>query len=82
VAIKPVFEETFDVRGWFGETQTAAGWFDRDFSEMISGGTTGQIKAWTGASWASKPVKVWNGTSWVTKPVKRWNGTSWVVTPY
>jgi hypothetical protein len=46
------------------------------------GGTTGQIKVWTGAAWEAKPMKVWNGASWVTKPVKYWDGTQWVVTPY
>ena len=32
------------------------------------GGTTGQIKVWTGSSWESKPVKYWNGSSWVVTP--------------
>lgn len=39
--------------------------------------TGGQIKVWTGAAQAAKPVKVWNGSSWVEKPVKVWNGSSW-----
>lgn len=81
MAIKPVYEETYDVRGWFDETQTRPGWFSRDFSEM-AGGSTGQIKVWNGTAWVVKPMKVWNGTSWVIKPVKRWNGAAWVETTY
>jgi len=46
------------------------------------GSTSGQIKAYNGTSFISKPVKVWNGTSWTVKPVKHWNGTTWVTTPY
>lgn len=82
MAIKPVYDDTYDVRGWFDQTKTIPGWFSNDFSEMVVGGSTGQIKVWTGAAWTVKPMKVWNGTSWVIKPVKRWNGSAWVVTPY
>lgn len=46
------------------------------------GGTTGEIKYWTGAAFVPKPVKVWNGASWVIKPLKYWNGSSWITTPY
>lgn len=53
-----------------------------DVSLSAGGGTTGQIKVWTGAAWVAKPVKVWNGGSWVVKPVKYWNGSSWITTPY
>ena len=35
------------------------------FSIGVGGGTTGQIKVWTGASFEAKPVKVWNATSWM-----------------
>ena len=52
------------------------------FSIGVGGGTTGQIKVWTGASFEAKPVKVWNGSTWVTKPLKTWNGSSWVATNY
>ena len=53
-----------------------------DISLATVGGTTGQIKVWTGAAWVPKPVKVWNGATWVTKPVKYWNGATWVTTTY
>jgi hypothetical protein len=53
-----------------------------DVSLAAGGGTTGQIKVWTGAAWVAKPMKVWTGAAWVTKPVKFWDGTQWVLTPY
>lgn len=56
------------------------GTFDVTLSD--GGGTTGQIKVWTGAAWVAKPMKVWTGAAWVTKPVKFWNGTTWTTTPY
>ena len=65
-----------------GSGSDNAGVIFRDwFFEAVSG-TTGQIKAWNGSTWAAKPVKVWNGSTWVTKPLKRWNGSTWVTTPY
>lgn len=58
-----------------GNSESAA-----DFIIAIS--STGEIKMYTGSSWAAKPVKVWNGSAWVTKPAKVWNGSAWVTTPY
>lgn len=46
------------------------------------GGSTGQIKVWTGSAWVAKPVKVWNGSSWVIKPVKFYNGSIFITTGY
>ena len=52
------------------------------FDITLGGGTTGQIKVWTGASNEAKPVKVWNGFALATKPLKVWNGSAWVTTNY
>jgi len=82
MAINYVYDETYNVSGWFNPNQKTSGWFDDGFSETSGGGgSTGQIKVWSG-SWLAKPLKVWNGSSWVVKPLKRWDGSSWVVTPY
>ena len=55
-----------------------------DLSQLsdTGGGTTGQIKVWTGSAWEAKPVKWYNGSTWETKPLKRWNGSTWEETPY
>lgn len=42
----------------------------------------GNIKVFTGGTFAAKPVKVWTGTAWAVKPVKRWTGTAWAATTY
>ncbi|HSD55892.1 MAG TPA: hypothetical protein VLA92_01935 [Candidatus Saccharimonadales bacterium] len=53
------------------------------FSITLGGGSSnGQMKVYTGSSWAAKPVKVWTGSAWVTKPAKVWNGSAWVATDY
>lgn len=83
MAQKYVYDETYNVKGWFDTTQTSSGWFDTGFSEDAGAppSTTGQIKVYSG-TWVAKPIKWYNGSTWVIKPLKRWNGTSWVITPY
>lgn len=77
--MKYVYDETYEIKGWFDTVLTSSGWFDNGFSESES--TVGQIKVYTG-TWEAKPVKWFNGSEWVTKPLKCWDGASWVVTPY
>lgn len=61
---------------WFYQPLTPAA------AQLLTAGSTGQIKYWNGASWVAKPVKYWNGSSWTTKPLKRYNGISWITTTY
>ncbi len=57
-----LFTNTFDLLFW-------------DTPDAVAGG---EIKAWNGSAFVSKPVKYWTGAAWVTKPIKRWNGSTWL----
>ena len=66
------------VGSWFA-AGVAVGTF-LAFPTALAVGGTGQIKAWSGASFILKPVKWYNGSAFVTKPLKRWTGSVWVTT--
>jgi hypothetical protein len=37
----------------------------------------GEVKAFDGGQWQSKPARAWNGSRWAIKPLKFWDGSGW-----
>ena len=33
MAIQYIYDQTWDIRGWWGPTLTLSGWFDKDWTE-------------------------------------------------
>lgn len=66
---------------WADNDQSLKTVMENWFFDQAQGGTSGQIKVFSG-SWVAKPIKVWTGSQWTVKPLKRWSGSQWVVTPY
>jgi hypothetical protein len=43
----------------------------------VSYAFVGEVKAFVGGQWQSKPARAWNGSRWAIKPLKFWDESGW-----